>query len=379
MKILHITNHVEKIGNGIVNVAVDLACLQSQDGHDVAVASAGGEFESLLARHNVKHFQLNQSRQPLNLLKAAWRFREIIQQFQPDIVHAHMMTGVVLAGILRKAYKYNLVSTVHNEFQRSAVLMGLADRVIAVSQAVSDSMVRRGIPENKLRVVANGTLGSPRHPSIQDYQPMPLHRPAITTVAGMYTRKGIAELIAAFTKIASDFPQAHLYLVGNGPDISVFEAIVENIPCTKLRQRIHFEGFQPEPQRYMLASDIFVLASHCESFGLVLTEAREAGCAIVASDVDGIPETLDHRQAGILVPPKDSQTLAAALAQLLSNPVHLQYWKHRAKQNLERFKAARVHEETMTVYRELVKNYNVRTVMDKPEVLLIKTPTAPMR
>ncbi|MBD2436925.1 glycosyltransferase family 4 protein [Nostoc sp. FACHB-110] len=376
MKILHITNHLQKIGNGIVNVAVDLACLQSQDGHDVAVASAGGEFETLLASHNAKHFQLNQSKQPLNLLKAAWRLREIIQQFQPDIVHAHMMTGVVLAGVLRKSYKYNLVSTVHNEFQRSAVLMGLADRVIAVSQAVSDSMVRRGIPKTKLRLVANGTLSSPRHPSIQDYQPLPLHRPAITTVAGMYTRKGITELIAAFNKIASDYPAAHLYLVGDGPERAIFEEIAQNTPFS---QRIHFEGFQPEPQRYMLATDIFVLASHCESFGLVLTEAREAGCAIIASDVDGIPETLDHRQAGILVPPKDSQTLALTLAQLLSNPVKLQYWKNRAKQNLDRFSAVRVHDETMNVYRELVKNYNVRTVMDTQEVLLMKTPTAPLR
>ena len=58
--------------------------------------------------------------------------------------------------------------------------------------------------------------------------------------------------------------------------------MVKNIT---LNNRIHFEGFQAEPQRYMLATDIFVLASHCESFGLVLTEAREAGCAIIASDV----------------------------------------------------------------------------------------------
>jgi glycosyltransferase involved in cell wall biosynthesis len=376
MRILHITNHLQKIGNGIVNVAVDLACLQSQDGHDIAVASAGGEFETLLARHNVKHFQLNQSKQPLNLLKAVWHLKEIVQQFQPDIVHAHMMTGVVLAGILRKGYKYSLVSTVHNEFQRSAVLMGLADRVIAVSLAVSKSMVRRGIPKSKLRVVANGTLNSPRHPSIQDYQPLPLHRPAITTVAGMYTRKGIAELIIAFSKIALDFPQAHLYLVGDGPERDIFEEIARNTPFSK---RIHFAGFQPEPQRYMLSTDIFVLASHCESFGLVLTEAREAGCAIIASDVDGIPETLDNRQAGILVPPKDSQTLAVALGQLLTNSVQLQYWKNCAKQNLERFSAVRVHEETMIVYRELVKNYSVRTVMDTKEVVPMKTPTAPLR
>ncbi|MFN6565844.1 glycosyltransferase family 4 protein [Dendronalium sp. ChiSLP03b] len=376
MQILHITNHVQKIGNGIVNVAVDLACLQAQSGHDVAVASAGGEYEALLARHRVKHFQLNQSRQLLNLIKAAWHYREIVQTFQPDIVHAHMMTGVVLAGVFRYGCKYGLVSTVHNEFQRSAVLMGLADRVIAVSHAVANSMVRRGISKKKLRVISNGTLGSPRHRKITDYQPIPLHRPAITTVAGMYHRKGIAELIEAFIKIAIDFPQAHLYLIGNGPDRAIFEAMVEktafNDACGGLCQRIHFEGFQPEPQRYMLATDIFVLASHCESFGLVLTEAREAGCAIIASDVDGIPETLDNRQAGILVPPKDSQTLAAALAHLLSDPKKLSKWKNRAKQNLDRFSAARVNEETLAVYREVIPNYNFFKSMKALELLLGK-------
>ena len=198
MRILHITNHLQKIGNGIVNVAVDLACLQAQSGFDVAVASAGGEYETLLADYGVKHFYLNQSRKPLNLIQATWNYRRIIKEFQPDIVHVHMMTGVILAGIFRKNREYHLVSTVHNEFQHSAVLMGLADQVIAVSNAVANSMIRRGIPSEKLRVVSNGTLGSPRHKKLQDYQPVAMQYPSITTVAGMYNRKGISELIEAF-------------------------------------------------------------------------------------------------------------------------------------------------------------------------------------
>ncbi len=360
MRILHVVNHVQEIGNGIVNVAIDLACLQAKNGHDVAIASAGGEYEILLGRYGIKHFQLDQARTPLNIIKAAWGYREIVQKFQPDIVHAHMMTGVVLAALVRNGSEYSLVSTVHNEFQRSAVLMGLADRVIAVSNAVADSMARRGIPKNKLRVVSNGTLASPRHRCMKDYQPIALQRPAIATVAGMYQRKGIGELIDAFVEIASDFPQAHLYLVGDGPDRSRFEAKAQS---TAFANRIHFEGFQPEPQRYMLATDIFVLASYNESFGLVLTEAREAGCAIVASDIDGIPETLDNRQAGVLVPPKDSHALAGALVQLLSNPSILHKWKCLATQNLERFSVARVNKETLDVYCELLKNYGVVRVV----------------
>ncbi|MBW4432081.1 MAG: glycosyltransferase family 4 protein [Pelatocladus maniniholoensis HA4357-MV3] len=356
MRIIHILNEVQEIGNGIVNVAVDLACLQAKDGHEVAVISGGGGYENLLASYGVKHYLLDQTRKPINLIKAAIGYQAIVKEFQPDIVHAHMMTGVILAALLRNKGKnrYGLVSTVHNEFQRSSIFMGLADRVIAVSKAVSEAMLRRGISKDKLRVVCNGTLGSPRNRPLQEYEALPLQHPAIATVAGMYYRKGIAELIAAFEQIASDYPAANLYLIGNGPNRHEFE---EQANKTVVSSRIHFEGFQPEPQRYLLACDIFVLASHREPFGLVLSEAREASCAIVATEVDGIPEALDNGKAGILVPAKDSNSLAAALVKLLSNPDTLQEWKTKAHQNLEWLNIGRVHQETLAVYDELVQGY----------------------
>lgn len=353
MRILHLLNHVQEIGNGIVNVAIDLACLQAKAGHQVAVASAGGEFEILLAKYDVKHFVLNQARNPVNLVKAVQYYREIVREFQPDIVHTHMMTGVVLARLLKTGFNYALISTVHNEFQRSSVLMGLADRVIAVSNAVANSMVRRGIPKSKICVVYNGTLGSPRTRKISEYQPLTLSRPAIATVAGMYHRKGIAELIDAFSKIAANFPELHLYLVGNGPDKLTFETQAQNTPFSN---RIHFTGFQPEPQKYLLSCDIFVLASHQDPFPLVLSEAREAGCAIVATNVDGIPEALDNGKAGILVPPKDSCALANALSELLNSPQMLQKWQNQAQTNLEWLNVARVNRETLAVYEEAIAN-----------------------
>ncbi|GAB1544290.1 glycosyltransferase [Scytonema sp. NUACC21] len=360
MRVLHVLNHVLEIGNGIVNVAVDLACLQAKNGHEVAVASAGGEYEALLTSYGVKHFKLDQSRSLMNIVNAALRYREIIKAYRPDIVHTHMMTGVVLARLFKASSPYGLVSTVHNEFQRSAILMGLADRVIAVSHAVAESMAQRGIPAKKLRVVSNGTLGSVRCRKVQDYLPMPLQKPAIATVAGMYQRKGIGELIDAFAEIACDFPDAHLYLVGNGPDRVMFEEQAKNTPFA---YRIHFEGFQSEPKPYMLGCDIFVLASHRDPSPLVIPEAREAGCAIVATHVDGIPEALDGGQAGILVPPANSKALATALKQLLASPELLQTWQDKAQQNLERLSVLRVHEETMVVYGELTTNCNVFSVV----------------
>lgn len=350
MRILHILNHIQEIGNGIVNVAVDLACLQAEAGHTVIVASAGGEYDRLLDRYKVMHILLDQRRQPLNLLQAAGQYRSLVQTVQPEIVHAHMMTGIVLAWALRGKSLYGLVSTVHNEFQRSAILMGLADRVIAVSQSVANSMARKGIPRAKLRVVCNGTLGSPRE-RLSELPPVVLQRPAIATLAGMYHRKGIADLITAFELVAAEFPGVHLYLIGNGPDRAEFEAQAQK---TAVVDRIHFEGYQAEPQRYLHATDIFVLASRQEPFGLVLSEAREAGCAIVASNVDGIPEALDGGAAGILVPVANPVELVDAIAPLLSDPDLLKEWKVRSRQNLDWLKVARVHTETLAVYAELL-------------------------
>ena len=351
MKIIHILNDIQEIGNGIINVAVDIACLQAKNGHDVAVISDGGEYEILLGKYGVKHYHLNQKRTPLNILKAGIIYRKIIKDFQPDIVHAHMMTGILFASALRVGNNYGLVSTVHNEFQRQSILMGLADRVIAVSKAVAQNMMQRGIPENKLRVICNGTLGSPRNPIETEYQNLlQLQHPAIVTLAGMYQRKGIAVLINAFEQIADLFPQAHLYLVGNGPDKELFEAQAKQVGSAN---RIHFEGYQPEPQRYLNSCDIFVLASFRDPCPLVLSEAREAGCAIIATDVDGIPEALDYGEAGLLVPPRDSQALAHTLTKLLNDETALNEWKNRASQNLERLNIERVCQETLAVYREL--------------------------
>jgi len=353
MRILHIVEHLRELGNGGVNVAVDLACLQANSGYDVAIASRSGEYEALLKRYGVQCFSLEQSKRLKEFIAGTRQYQDIVYNFKPDIVHTHTMIGASMAKLLKlfsKEAHYHLVATVHNEFQRSSVLMGLADRVIAVSTSVERSMNRKGIPKYKLRTIFNGTIDSPRTRPLASYEALPLHRPAITSVAGMHLRKGLIELVQAFAQIAEKFPEAHLYLVGNGPDRSLIEIEAKK---HSVANRIHFEGFQSEPQRYLLATDIFVLASHREPFGLAISEAREAGCAIIASDVDGIPDVLESGRAGILVPPVDSKVLAETLLKLLNDPLLLHHWKTEAQQNIHWLSVKRVHQETLSVYHEL--------------------------
>jgi glycosyltransferase involved in cell wall biosynthesis len=352
MRILHLANHCDEVGNGIMNVAVDVSCKQVERGHQVAFASGGGAYVELLQRHRVEHFTVVQAwHRPLTLPTTIIMLRSLIRSFQPDIVHAHMMTGALLARALRRHNSFRLVTTVHNEWQRTAVLMGVGDRVIAVSGAVKDRMQRRGLPPRKLRVVRNATLGSPRRPCTGAFDRIALSHPAIVTIAGMFERKGIRDLIAAFGLLAPEHPCAHLYLVGDGPDRRIFEGLARSLPC---RDRVHFVGFVRDPRPYLAQADVFVLASRNDPSPLVIPEAREAGCAIVATEVGGIPEGLNGGEAGILIPARSPRKLATMVGLLLSDPVQRALWQQRSRANLDWLRLDRAVEETLAVYGELL-------------------------
>ena len=351
MRILHLANHCHEIGNGIMNVAVDLACCQADAGHSVAFASAGGSYVPLIAAHGVEHRHLDQQwRRPLRLPTALLGLRALLREFRPDVVHAHMMTGALLAAALRGGGPWALVTTVHNEWQRSAIAMGVGDRVIAVSEAVAARMAARGIPRRRLEVVRNGALRSPRRPG-RAGTTVNLGSPAILTVAGLYARKGIGELIAAFDRVAPHYPGATLTLVGDGPDRARFAAQAQASPHAG---RIRLTGFIADPRPYFHAADIFVLASRNEPFGLVLAEAREAGCACVGTRVGGIPEVLEGGEAGLLVDPEDPDALAEALFALLGSRETLETWQRAARRGLGWLDVARASGQVVQVYQRAV-------------------------
>lgn len=351
LRILHLLNTVRETGNGIINTAMDLAWGQARLGHEVHVASAGGEFEPSLAAWGVTHHRIDQRRRPLTLWRATYRLRQLIAERRLDVLHAHMMTGVVLARAARRPRAQGgplLVGHVHNVYQKSARLMALADVTLCCGTMVRTVMARAGVPEAKLRVVLNGTVGSPRLPDPASVVPAPLAHPAIVTVAGMNDRKGIPELIEAFGRLCDAHPTAHLYLVGDGPQRAEYEALARSSPASA---RIHFAGFQRDPTPWLRATDLFVLASRRESFPIVIGEARAAGCAIVATDVDGVPESLDDGRAGLLVPARDPGRLAEALGGLLADPSRRARQAAAAREGLERFHVTRMVDETVTLYR----------------------------
>jgi glycosyltransferase involved in cell wall biosynthesis len=363
MRILHLLNHTRRL-NGHVHAAVDLSCAQVTLGLQAAIASGGGDFDKFLPAHGVETMHVDQERKPLTLLKAVWQLHKLVRDWRPDVVHAHMVTSALLAWPVCKLFRIPLVTTVHNEFQKSSRLMGLGTRVIAVSAAVGRSMQKRGIPATRLDVVLNGTIGSARFEG-KERSPRQLVSPAVIFLGGLHPRKGLPDLFAAFELVYDRCPAARLYVVGGGPFLDTYTGIVRSLRCAKA---VTFMGDQDDPFPLLLGADIFALPSHADPAPLVLSEAREAGCAIVATNVDGIPEMLEQGKAGILVPARDPVALSRAIISLIDNPESLRDWRGKSQFNVGYLEIARVARETLEVYMMAVGQVAGRAGKHRPSL-----------
>ena len=136
-------------------------------------------------------------------------------------------------------------------------------------------------------------------------------------------RKGQQYLLEAFAQIAGSHPGWELILAGrhgHGTTMARIEQLLQQNPAIRHRVKI-LPGVSDETALDLLkTSAIFAMPSTAEGLGLSLQEAQFYGCACIGSRVGGIPELIEDEVTGILVPPADSQALAAGLIRLIDNP-----------------------------------------------------------
>ncbi|MGW0036440.1 glycosyltransferase family 4 protein [Gordonia sp. NPDC003376] len=355
MRITHLVNELVDTGNGIVNVAVDLACTQAADGHEVHVVSRGGEFVSLVERFGVVHHTVEMSSHPRRLRHTRVELDRILDGTHPDIVHSHTLTPAALAfwSKLRTrggAPRPRLITTVHNEYQRGAALMGAADMTVSVSAAVDDAMATRHIPARRRRVVHNGVLGSPRRRPVSEIDPVEVDGRMILALGAVSHRKGPDLLVAAFEGLADEYPDVSLWFVGNHD----WPELVARARRARHGDRIHFPGLDREPTKYLKAATMLVLPSRRDPFPLVLLEAKETGTPVIGTDVDGIPEALDHGESGLLVPADDAAGLEKAIRHLLDSDSARAELVAHADAGLERYTVRRMTDDYVDIYLDQV-------------------------
>jgi glycosyltransferase involved in cell wall biosynthesis len=308
---------LDNSGNGIANVVADLAIEQARLGHTVSVASSGGSYVELLTAHGVQHHEIEfRVRRPRAILRAYLNLARAVRETDAELLHSHTLTPTVLGRLILRRPRPRLVATVHNEYQHGVGLMLLADLIVGVSEAVSAAMKSRGARASRVRTIRNGVLGTTRRqpPSASETPKLPAS--SIVTVGAVSRRKGADVLVAAFRLLADRFRDTHLYFVGNVDWMDPVDACRGET----WGSRVHFVGFDPQPQRYLSEATVFVLPSREDPFPLALLEALGAGVPCIGSDVDGIPEALAFGDAGLLVRVEDPSDLAEKLAVLLGDP-----------------------------------------------------------
>ncbi len=139
----------------------------------------------------------------------------------------------------------------------------------------------------------------------------------IISIAELHERKGLKYLIEAIPVVAAKFPNIKLVIVGEGPERKELEKLIKKL---KIENHATLTGRQKEIPKLLKSSDIFVLPSRREAFGLVVLEAMITGLPVIASNTGGITEIIENGKTGILVEPEDSTKIAAALIDLIAHP-----------------------------------------------------------
>lgn len=223
-------------------------------------------------------------------------------------------------------------------------------RTIAVSQAVADFLIKKGITSaNKIVVVPNG-VEFPEKKSANRILGKGEFR--IGSVGTLTPIKGFDILIAAMPLILQNHPDTTLEIVGDGPDMARLKKLVRKL---KLSGRVKLLGEKPGLNEIIETWDLFVSASASESFGLAVAEAMAVGLPVVATNVGGVPE-LVTAEAGRLVPPNDPSTLAKAVVDLLGQPQKLVQMGQAGRERIRtHFTVEKMVNRTEEVYREIVK------------------------
>lgn len=141
-------------------------------------------------------------------------------------------------------------------------------------------------------------------------------------VGVLIPRKGVHFLLDAFAKIAADYADSHLWLVGNADNLEYTSQIKAQAERLDLSNRVTFVGrvAQAELARYLGRCRALVLPSSSEGLPRVVVEAMLAAMPVVATCVSGIPDVIQDGVYGYLVPPEDTNALETALHKVLQNP-----------------------------------------------------------
>lgn len=289
--------------------------------------------------------------------------------FRPDIVHAHIYSAGLPAAAIAGWRRLPMVLTEHNSaFPRrllSSRQLRIARKALARARVVMpvSQALQRGIEDYGIRapfqVVPNVVDTSVFHPANEEGATTltmhPVGQPErpyrLLFVGGLTPVKGVPDLLAALAILNQGHRNWRLDVVGDGPNRAEYTSLAAQLG---LDRQVAFHGFQPKAivASFMQQAGLLILPSLWENSPCVIVEAMASGLPVIASRIGGIPELVSE-ETGMLVPPKDPASLAAAIASVLDAPDLFQ--RSLLVRKAERYTPAVVGQEIDATYRSVLK------------------------
>jgi glycosyltransferase involved in cell wall biosynthesis len=245
-------------------------------------------------------------------------------------------------------------------FNRSA-LQNLS-KAIAVSSAVEASL-KKVFPANKISTIPNGIdiehWAGRDHKKLREefrgFHDVPADAPLIGTVGELIPLKGQRDFILAANEVSKRFPQTHYVVVGrdNSIDKRFRRELKRLVKVFGLEDRFLWLDWVEDTAPLLAAMDLFVSASHTESFGLAILEAMATGNAVVATETAGAKELL--RDDGVFVGINDPLALADKICDMLGDGEKRQAYGNKCREIAgERFSLDRMIDETEKLYKAVL-------------------------
>ena len=299
----------------------------------------------------------------------------IIREEKIHIVHSQGGRADFFARVAARLAKISkIVSTVQMPVEgydvsplRKAVYVILdrfterfVDKFIVVSEALRRTLIEgHKIPPEKVVRIYNGIELDKYDPELYSREKVRKELrigpdiPLVGAIGRLVWQKGFPFFIQAASYVLRAIPNAKFLLVGDGPLRSELERMVGDLGMTK---DFIFTGFREDIPEVLAALDVLVLSSLREGLPMILLEGMAMARPVVATDIEGIAEVVEHNKTGILVPPEDPQALAEGIIALLRDKDKARRMGQAGRKRVEeKFSVEEMVRRTQGVYESMVR------------------------
>lgn len=301
--------------------------------------------------------------------RAAFKLASLLRARRFELLHSHLLFADVVAAMSGLMVpKVRVVSTKHGFREVHIAKRGLSghvnrdsywllakaaehgiERCFAVSRGLKELYVESGICDaSRIDVIHHGLPET----VIEDVTASRYAEHQVIVPGRLVEFKGHAHLLQAFPEVLARHPDAVLIVVGDGTERQALQSLSQELG---IENAVMFVGWQNNVLGWMSKSDVVVVPSIGEGFGLVFLEAYAAERPVVAFDVAASNEIIRHAETGFLVPPFDASKMASAIADLLDDPkLRTRFGCEGRRMLSEYFSFERVVQETLGFYMDTI-------------------------